>query len=160
MTSTFLSLSRVFISFKAFLLYRSICIIDDGASRRRTRNSRFRARRADHSTTSRLTLSEKDRQNGEHRKGRVFIEGVELRCHAHWLSASLSASLSRLLVICQSQLGSFYKYSVFSVLFILTILSDECQTKSLVEWSARLARKIAFRVRRLLAPLSMMHILL
>ena len=31
--------------------YRSICIIDGGASRRRTRNSRFRARRADHSTT-------------------------------------------------------------------------------------------------------------
>ena len=32
---------------------RSICIIDNGASRRHpTRNSRFRARRADHSTTS------------------------------------------------------------------------------------------------------------
>ena len=29
-----------------------------------------------------------------------------------------------------------------------------------VEWSARLARKRAFRVRRLPAPLSMMHILL
>ena len=29
-----------------------------------------------------------------------------------------------------------------------------------IEWSARLARKRAFRVRRLLAPLSMMHILL
>ena len=29
-----------------------------------------------------------------------------------------------------------------------------------VEWSARLARKRAFRVRRLLAPLSMMHVLL
>ena len=28
-----------------------------------------------------------------------------------------------------------------------------------VEWSARLARKRAFRVRCLLAPLSMMHIL-
>ena len=35
-----------------FFYYRSICIIDDGASRRRTRISRFRARRADHSTTS------------------------------------------------------------------------------------------------------------
>ena len=32
-----------------FFFYRSICIIDDGASRRRTRNTRFRARRADHS---------------------------------------------------------------------------------------------------------------
>ena len=29
-----------------------------------------------------------------------------------------------------------------------------------VEWSARLARKRVFRVRRLLAPSSMMHILL
>ena len=29
-----------------------------------------------------------------------------------------------------------------------------------VEWSARLARKLRFRVRRLLAPLSMMHILM
>ena len=28
---------------------RSICLIDDGASRRRNRNVRFRARRADHS---------------------------------------------------------------------------------------------------------------
>ena len=35
-----------------FFFYRSICIIDDGASRRRTRNTRFRAIRADHSTTS------------------------------------------------------------------------------------------------------------
>ena len=31
---------------------------------------------------------------------------------------------------------------------------------NVVEWSARLARKRAFGVRRLLAPLSMMHILL
>ena len=31
---------------------RNICIIDNGASRRRTRNARLRARRADHSTTS------------------------------------------------------------------------------------------------------------
>ena len=31
---------------------RSTCIIDDGASRRRTRNARFRDRRDDHSTTS------------------------------------------------------------------------------------------------------------
>ena len=29
-----------------------------------------------------------------------------------------------------------------------------------VEWSARLSRKRAFRVQRLLAPLSMMHTLL
>ena len=29
-----------------FLYYRSICIIDNGASRRRTRNAIFRARRA------------------------------------------------------------------------------------------------------------------
>ena len=35
-----------------FFYYRSICIIDNGASRRRTRNARFRARRADHSTIS------------------------------------------------------------------------------------------------------------
>ena len=34
-----------------FFYYRSICIIDDGASRGRTRNARFRARRTDHSTT-------------------------------------------------------------------------------------------------------------
>ena len=30
----------------------SICIIDNGASRRRTRSARFTARRSDHSTTS------------------------------------------------------------------------------------------------------------
>ena len=35
-----------------FLYYIGIRIIDNGASRRRTRNARFRARRADHSTTS------------------------------------------------------------------------------------------------------------
>ena len=34
-----------------FFFYRSICIIDNGASRRRARNARFRDRRADHSTT-------------------------------------------------------------------------------------------------------------
>ena len=34
------------------------------------------------------------------------------------------------------------------------------QHMEVVEWSARLARKRAFRVRCLLAPLSMMHILL
>ena len=32
--------------------------------------------------------------------------------------------------------------------------------KEVVEWSARLARKRAFRVRRQLAPSSMMHVLL
>ena len=31
---------------------QGICIIDDGTSRRRTRNARFQTRRADHSTTS------------------------------------------------------------------------------------------------------------
>ena len=35
-----------------YLVHRSICIIDNGASRHRTRNARFRVRRADHSTTS------------------------------------------------------------------------------------------------------------
>ena len=35
--------------------YRSICIIDNGASRHRTQNARFRVRRADHSTTKRRT---------------------------------------------------------------------------------------------------------
>ena len=40
-----------FFYFFFFFYYRSLCIIDDGASRRRTRISRFRARRADHSTT-------------------------------------------------------------------------------------------------------------
>ena len=40
-----------------------------------------------------------------------------------------TASLSRPLVICQSQLGSFYKYSAFSVLSILTIVLDKSQTK-------------------------------
>ena len=39
-----------------FLYYRIICIIDDGARRRRTLISRFRARRADHSTTDLLGL--------------------------------------------------------------------------------------------------------
>ena len=94
-----IALSRVFISFDGFqfffiielyascfsflfiffFYYRSICIIDDGASRRRTRISRFRARRADHSHHAfRLTLIKKDRQNGELRKGRVFIDGAEL----------------------------------------------------------------------------------
>ena len=34
-----------------FDCYRSICIIGNGASRRRTRNACFRDRRADHSTT-------------------------------------------------------------------------------------------------------------
>ena len=41
-------------SFLIFFYYRSICIIDSGASRRRTRNARFRARRADHSTCQKL----------------------------------------------------------------------------------------------------------
>ena len=40
-----------------FFFYGSTCIIDDGASRRRTRNARFRARRADHSTTSLSNLN-------------------------------------------------------------------------------------------------------
>ena len=31
--------------------YRGVRIIDNGVSKRRTRNARFRARRADHSTT-------------------------------------------------------------------------------------------------------------
>ena len=35
-----------------FFYYIGIRIIDNGGSRRRTRNARFRARRADHSTTS------------------------------------------------------------------------------------------------------------
>ena len=35
-----------------FFYYRSICIIDIGASNHRTRNARFRARSADHSTTA------------------------------------------------------------------------------------------------------------
>ena len=40
------------LQFFCYLFYkRSICIIDNGASRRRTRNARFRARHADHSTT-------------------------------------------------------------------------------------------------------------
>ena len=39
-----------------FFYKRSICIIDNGVSRRRTRNARFRARRADHSTTSMCIL--------------------------------------------------------------------------------------------------------
>ena len=38
----------------------------------------------------RLTLIKKDRKNGEHRKGRVFIEGAEL-C---WLSANHSSAPS------------------------------------------------------------------
>ena len=42
-----------FLQFFCYLFYisykRSICIIDNGASRRRTRNARFPARHADHS---------------------------------------------------------------------------------------------------------------
>ena len=37
---------------------------------------------------------------------------------------------------------------------------EEKQHMEVVEWSARLARKRAFRARRLLAPSSMMHVLL
>ena len=36
--------------------------MDNGASRRRTRNARFRARRADHSTTSKLQTNEERRE--------------------------------------------------------------------------------------------------
>ena len=44
-----------------------------------------------------------------------------------WLVVqNLRSALSRVL----SQLGSFYKYSAFSVLSILTILLDKRQTKS------------------------------
>ena len=51
--STNLVNATFFIFFYFFLFYyRSICIIDNGASRRRTRNARFRAGRADHSPTS------------------------------------------------------------------------------------------------------------
>ena len=43
---------KAYFFFFFFFNYRIICIIDNGASRRRTRNARFRVRRADHSTTS------------------------------------------------------------------------------------------------------------
>ena len=92
-----------------------------------------------------------------------FVYNLKIFACFRWVVNLLrTVSLSRPLVLCQSQLGSFYKYSAFSVLSILTILLDKCQTKSfeVVEWSARLARKRVFRVRRLLAPSSMMHILL
>ena len=46
------------------------------------------------------------------------------------MSLLRTASLSCPLVICQSQLGFFYKYSAFSMLSILMILLDKCQTKS------------------------------
>ena len=45
------------------------------------------------------------------------------------------------------------------VLYTKTLFKN-FELEEVVEWSARLARKRAFRVRRLLAPLSMMHILL
>ena len=40
--------------FFIFFYYTSTCIIDDGASRCRTRNARFRTRRADHLTITNL----------------------------------------------------------------------------------------------------------
>ena len=44
---------KFFFFYLLFIFYYiGIRIIDNGASRRRTRNARFRARRADHSTTS------------------------------------------------------------------------------------------------------------
>ena len=46
----------------------------------------------------------------------------------------------------------FFNHSVI-------IFQDICRME-VVEWSARLARKRAFRVRRLLAPLSLIHMLL
>ena len=44
--------------------------------------------------------------------------------------------------------------------FHINSLPISFQNLEVVEWSARLARKRAFRVGRLLASLSMMHILL
>ena len=55
---------------------------------------------------------------------------IPLSCES---TAYSLASLSRPLVLCQSQLSSFNKYSTFSVLSILTILLDKCQTKFMKE---------------------------
>ena len=44
--------------------------------------------------------------------------------------------------------------------FLRLFVNLKNQHMEVVEWTARLARKQAFRVRRLLTPLSMMHILL
>ena len=45
-----------------FFYYRSICIMDNDSSRRRTRNACFRARRAYHSTTSGYLLFPRKRR--------------------------------------------------------------------------------------------------
>ena len=53
--------TALFVFFFLFY-YRSICIIDNGASRRRTRNTRYRARRADHPTTSAMHCQVQNRR--------------------------------------------------------------------------------------------------
>ena len=47
---------------------------------------------------------------------------------------------------------------ITTIKHLLMILSRVRTQQCVVEWSARLARKRVFRVRRLLAPSSMMHI--
>ena len=53
-SETLVTALTTYLFFLISFYYRSICIIDNGASKRRTRNARFRARCADHSTTSML----------------------------------------------------------------------------------------------------------
>ena len=57
--------------------------------------------------------------------------------------------------LCSSCLKKKIKIGGYNVLYITLYLLME-----VVEWSARLARKRVLRVRRLLAPSSMMHIIL
>ena len=57
-----------------FLFYRSICILGNGASRRRTPNARLRARRADHSTSTTIAvLSAANFQIYEYNLSEIFI---------------------------------------------------------------------------------------
>ena len=56
-----------------FFYFRSICFLDNDVSKHQTRNARFRARRADHSTTS-MCFSEPDATL------MMALVGVELEC--------------------------------------------------------------------------------
>ena len=49
-----------------------------------------------------------------------------LHISAGFVNLLRTASLSRPLILCQSHLGSFYKYSAFFVLYILKILANNC----------------------------------
>ena len=70
--------------------------------------------------------------------------------------------LTRVSITCRPAFNTAVVYRVFHYVRLHHVKTHQiwCYKYYLVEWSARLARKRAFRVRCLLAPLSMMHILL